>query len=351
MKKIIGFFVSIFIGLLTFYFWASYPWSISGKNLTHLEIKEIEVNNWVNSEDNKSVLKVLTWNIGYLYGEGSAGDHYQKKDLNFFQNKIRKMITEIKSWDADIIFLQEVDFLSDRSHRVNQVQELALEAGYPFYMELKSWEANYIPFPYWPPKNHFGYIQSGGAILSRYPLTNPKGFLLDKPKNQPWWYNLFYLHRYVQSVEVEVTGAKFKLLNLHLEAFDIKNREEQIEFLIKLINNLRPDLVAGDFNMVPKSATKKNKFLDLDDYENDKSFEWMEKSGLIEVIPDEIYSLEEKKYFTYPSNNPDRRLDYIYYNPKIKMMKAEVLSSQVSDHLPVRAFFQIGHPKVNPYSL
>ncbi len=32
------------------------------------------------------------------------------------------------------------------------------------------------------------------------------------------------------------------------------------------------------------------------------------------------------------------------------MMKAEVLTSALSDHLPLRADFQIDSPKFNPYS-
>ncbi len=351
MKKVLGLVISLFFFFLSSYFWASYPWTISGKNLPSLEIKNIEVLDWVASEEKKSVLKILTWNIGYLYGEGSAGDSYQKRGLEFYQNKLEMIKKDLKSFDADVVFLQEIDFDADRSHRINQAFEMAKSAGYPYFVELTSWKSNYVPFPYWPIENHFGHMNSGGAILSRYPILSASGHLLEKPKNHPWWYNLFYLHRYLQVVEVEVTGKTFRLMNLHLEAFDKSNREDQVKFLIKKIENLKPDFVAGDFNMVPRSALKKNKFNDSDDYEGDRSFDLMEKSGLSEVIPDEIYALNEKKFFTYPSIKPDRRLDYIYFNSSLKLMKAEILSSQVSDHLPVKAYFQIGPPKVNPYSL
>jgi len=103
--------------------------------------------------------------------------------------------------------------------------------------------------------------------------------------------------------------------------------------------------------MVPDSAIKKKKFKNSDDYENDPSFSLMTKTQYQEVIPEEIYSKEEALYFTYPASRPDRRLDYIFYEKGHKMMKAEVFPSQVSDHLPIRAIFQIGSPRVNPFSL
>jgi len=77
----------------------------------------------------------------------------------------------------------------------------------------------------------------------------------------------------------------------------------------------------------------------------------MNESGLDEVIPMDIYDNSEKDYFTFPSSRPDRRLDYIFYQRGLKLMKAEVLTSTLSDHLPVRAIFQIDSPRINPYSL
>jgi endonuclease/exonuclease/phosphatase family metal-dependent hydrolase len=194
-------------------------------------------------------------------------------------------------------------------------------------------------------------MNSGGAILSRYPLKNHQIQILDKPASNPWWYNLFYLHRYLQQVNVDVGEKSFHLVNLHLEAFDKANRENQIQELIGLHKKEEIDFIAGDFNMVPDAATQKSKFINGDDYTGDLSFRLMGESGLDEVIPMDIYEKSEKDYFTFPSSKPDRRLDYIFYQRGLKLMKAEVLSSALSDHLPLSAIFQINSPKVNPYSL
>lgn len=337
--------------LLVFLFaaWASYPWSLSASKYTG-EIINFDTYD-ADLVERPSVLKILTWNVGFFYGEGSEGVHYKAQDSSYFSERLVLASEELKKWDADIVFLQEVDLNSSRSHFINQATTLAKMAGYHFVSLAPSWRHNYIPFPYWPISDHFGAMSSGGAILSRFPLQNAEVHLLEKPASNPWWYNLFYLHRFIQLAEVVIDDKTFSLANLHLEAFERTNREEQIRFLVELHKTKNLDFIAGDFNMVPDAATQKSKFINGDDYENDLSFSLMSESGLDEVVPMDIYEKSEKDYFTFPSSHPDRRLDYIFYQRGLKLMKAEVLTSTLSDHLPVRAIFQINSPKVNPYSL
>lgn len=350
MKIILVSFFSIFFLFILFLAWAGYPWSLKEKKISP-EIVHIEPKEMFDEDSDPSVIKILTWNLGFLYGKGSEGPGYFTRDNDYFQARLDQLVEEIKHWDPDVICFQEIDFDSSRSQKINQARYVAEKAGYPYVAEAISWDANYIPFPYWPVTNNFGGMKSGGAILSRYPLKNHEVTLLDKPASHPWWYNVFYLHRYFQKVTLEVGTKTFSLVNLHLEAFDKKDREKQINELIALSQNEKIDFIAGDFNMVPSSAINKSKFEEGDNYENDLSFDLMTKSGMLEVIPEEIYAQMESNYFTFPSWKPDRRLDYIFYQAGHKMMKAEILPSALSDHLPLRTSFQIDSPKVNPYSL
>lgn len=328
---------------------SSFPWSLH-ESKKSTEVITLEPDEMMDLPEHPAVIKVLTFNLGYLYGEGSEGPGYHFREEEFFQKKLDQLVEDLKTWEADVVCLQEVDFNSSRTHSMNQAQYLAQKAGYPYVAEAHSWVANYIPFPYWPIKNNFGKMNSGGAVLSKYPLADHEVTLLGKPQSQPWWYNLFYLHRYFQKVTIQIEDKSFKLINLHLEAFDIPNRMEQVDQLVKKIQAEQIDIVTGDFNMLPESATKKRNFFNDDVYEGDLSFQKMAKSGLSESIPEDIYQKSEASYFTFPSWKPDRRLDYIFYQTGLKMMKAEVLPSALSDHLPLRASFQIGSPRFNPYS-
>lgn len=342
--------VSLF-ALISLLAWWGYPWSIGSKKVKS-EIVHVEPEGMVNNEDYPSVIRVQTWNLGFLYGVGSEGKGYQPRDKKYYADKLDSLVAEIKASAPDILCLQEVDFDSDRSSNMNQAHYVAIKAAYPYVAEAVSWESNYIPFPYWPTSRHFGRMKSGGAVLSKYPIISNVVHLLRKPLAQPWWYNVFYLHRYLQQVEIELGDKKIKLVNLHLESFDKVDRVSQVQTLVGLVKSEKIDIVAGDFNTLPPSATKKRNFLNsTDDYENDSSYSEMEKSELLEVIPDNIYALDEVRYFTFPSTKPNRRLDYIFYNKELKMIKAEVLPSALSDHMPLKASIQIAAPKFNPYSL
>jgi endonuclease/exonuclease/phosphatase family metal-dependent hydrolase len=338
--------VGVIIGL---YAWGSYPWSIK-ERILNPEIIHVEPDDMMDINEKPSVIKILTFNISYLHGRGSEGPGYEYRPAEFYKKTLENLAQEIKAWDADVVCLQETDFDSGRSHGMNQAQYIAKKAGYPYLAEAVSWESNYIPFPYWPIKNHFGHMKSGGAILSRFPLSDHEVTLLSKPKSHPWWYNLFYLHRYFQKVTITVADKNFKLINLHLDAFDKTDRRSQARKLAEKVKTEDIDLIAGDFNTLPPSATKRSKFYNDDDYENDSTYQVMESTNLSEVIPDEIYAKDENLYFTCPAWAPDRRLDYIWYKSGLKMMKAEVLPSAISDHLPLRAIFQISGPTFNPYS-
>jgi len=343
------------VGLILFSFifflaWCGFPWSLQGK-VVKSDIIHLRPEDEVNNEESPVMIKVQTWNLGFLFGEGSEGPGYKPQTQKFYQDKLDGLVDEINLSDPDIICLQEVDFASHRSFDINQAQYLALKAAYPYVAEAVSWKANYIPFPYWPLEKNFGRMKSGGAVLSKYPIISNHVHLLTKPTSQPWWYNIFYLHRYLQEVQIELGDKKIKLINLHLEAFDKKDRKAQIELLVKQVKEQKIDLVAGDFNMVPESALKKSRFKGSEDeYENDDSYQSMLKSELLEVIPDTIYALDEMRYFTFPASKPNRRLDYIFYDKALKMIKAEVLPSALSDHLPLKASFQIALPHFNPYS-
>src|SRR5690606_18851263 len=256
MKVLLSSVLITIAGLLGFIVWASYPWSLAERKVEgKIEniVPEVE---HISNEEQPSVIKILTFNLGFLYGEGSEGPGYEFRDKEYYEDALLKLAEEIKGWGADIVCLQEIDFASSRSGHIDQAKFIAEKAGYPYYAEASSWTANYIPFPYWPLTNHFGRISSGGAVLSRFPITKNEVTLLKKPDSQPWWYNLFYLHRYFQKVSIEINEREFKFVNLHLEAFDTDDRQRQIQKLVAEIKDEKIDFITGDFNMLPPSALK-----------------------------------------------------------------------------------------------
>jgi endonuclease/exonuclease/phosphatase family metal-dependent hydrolase len=190
-------------------------------------------------------LKILTWNISYAHGNGSEGTRgWRRHPSVHYENALSAMATLIRNTGTDIVLLQEVDFDSSRSHRLNQLDILARRSGLLHRSPCVSWDRPWVPYPGLNPLNHFGKVRSGGGILSRFPIRNLQTDLLPKPRTNPDWYNRFYLSRYLQIVE---TGG-LRILNLHLEAFSEENRSLQLLRLDDRIRDFSPDLCGGDFN-------------------------------------------------------------------------------------------------------
>lgn len=331
-------FTIIFL-LVAFLFWAASgiqsPKSYLG------EIIQPEV-----SENLKDIseLTILSWNIGYGQGLGSEGSKgYKKRTEEEFSAVLDEMGMIIQSHNPDLVLIQEIDFHSKRSYYQNQFDLLKEKIKLPYAAKVVSWDAKYIPFPYWPISKHFGKVLSGGVVFSRFPISKNEIVLWEKPSSNPWWYNLYYLFRYSQSVQVKINQKYYWVVNNHLEAFKKVNREEQGLGLQKLGNQLVEEgellLVGGDLNTVPSVSTKKSKFAGYpkDNYEADRTLDLiLEIKHLKDSVPPTIYSGNEGRYVTFPCDKPDRKLDFLLYNEKHELKEFQVIGAGcLSDHLPI----------------
>jgi endonuclease/exonuclease/phosphatase family metal-dependent hydrolase len=247
-------------------------------------------------------LKILTWNIAWAYGIGSDGSAYQPLPESHFDSSLEAMSELVRNLDIDVVLLQEVDFRSKRSHDLPELDILSRKSGLIYRAEEVSWDHPYVPFPGLLPSQQFGRIQSGGGILSRFPIRSVFSEALPKPKENLALYNWFYLSRYLQVVDIE--GVRF--CNLHLEAFSKDNRElHQVKLQNRLID-YGIDVAGGDFN------------------------------GSIELSPELklTYEAHPSPEPTFPSNAPVETLDgFILKKGRFKTTKLTTLNTgTVSDH-------------------
>jgi endonuclease/exonuclease/phosphatase family metal-dependent hydrolase len=263
------------------------------------------------------------------------------------------LATFLRSHDADVVALQEVDFDSARTYHIDELGWLAREAGYPYAARVTTWQANYVPHPLWPPRQHLGRMHSGQAVLSRYPLTGNRRLALPQPGDNPFWYNLFYLHRAVQVVTVQVGSTEVTVLNVHLEGFHPRNREEQAEQVVALVRELRPErwMLLGDLNSPPPEAPQRGNFVDNPSWDasDDRTVEMLRSGlGVLEVPGLEAYEQYLPATFTYPAGAPTRRLDYVFVAPSLTPVEARVVTEAgaISDHLPVAATVRLVGPEL-----
>ncbi len=293
------------------------------------------------------VLTVVVWNLSWAYGWMSDG-RGGAKPLAHFERNLDTMGRVLAAAKPDLVLLQEADFASTRSHNMDQAERLARQCGLSYIAPAETWSANYIPFPYWPPANQFGRMSSGGAVLSRYPLHHPVVELLPKPTDNPWWYNLFYLFRYLQRVEVEHPAGVIQVVNAHLEAWDEANRLNQAYRARALLDDFSSTRVifGGDMNAVPPESPQRHGYADQPQTDNrhDETIKVLRSANNVTdtVAPNTLTSTPSA-WFTFPSHAPNRKLDYIFTGDSFTVESIRVMTEagDVSDHLPLIAKLRI----------
>lgn len=291
-----------------------------------------------------TAINVVSWNVAWAYGWGSdyRPDAPTRTEADLSKN-LERIAQTLVQLDADLVLVQEIDFGSDRSFGVDQAHRIAELAGLTYVAPAVSWDLRYLPFPYWPPSRHAGRVRSGGAILSRFPLSDCWVELLEKPASQPFWYRPFYLFRYLQGCSVTVGGRRVTVVNTHLEAFDPLNRQEQARVLADRVAKLEgPVVFGGDLNSVPPEAGLRRGFPDEPetDLTEDATISIVRAiPGLQSVVSTASVSEDPSRWYTFPSHAPNRTLDHLFVGSDLKVLSAKVHreAGEASDHLPVVA--------------
>ncbi|HEX2869472.1 MAG TPA: endonuclease/exonuclease/phosphatase family protein [Ignavibacteriales bacterium] len=236
-------------------------------------------------------LRVVTYNIHHGQGTDKRID-------------IKRIGDFLDSCKVGLAALQEVDRGVERTGKIDILKLLSDQTG--MHMAFG--------------KNiDFQGGDYGNAILSRFDI--------DTVKNLHYKMMLEGEQRGLLQTVIEANGEKIVFMATHTgdkntEAEKLMNADEIINAL-KSYNGL-PVILCGDFNDRPESkmhAKLKEYFSDL----------W------------EI--LGKGPGYSFPSVNPDRRIDYIYISKeglkKLKPVFIKVLHSEASDHLPLMAEFEL----------
>lgn len=235
------------------------------------------------------IIRVMTYNIHH--GRGIDG----VLDLE----RIAHIIVESS---ADIVALQEVDRHVERSEQLDIVARLA---------ELT--ELEHTAFGKNIDLQGGSY---GNAVLSRYPITSQQNNHLRQLATGE--------QRGVLEVVVDVDGRRLTLLNTHLD-----HREDESERLFN-IRQIREEILprfdddclifAGDFNDIPGSDMHRE---------------------MRKMLDDAWPAAGNGEGLTFPSKEPDRRIDYVWHGEALDPRSGVVLETPASDHLPLVIEFEM----------
>ncbi len=209
---------------------------------------------------------------------------------------LEKMARLIESQQPDIITLQEVS----RGWAVNGSVDMVTWLGWRLGMKaLFSATAG----PDW-----------GHALLTRYPVVRHEKFALPPPG--------LPLGRGFAYHEIDIGGKRpLLLINTHLHhiGVDATIREQQVAGILHFLEGYPMErlVITGDLNAQPMEPPLRS----------------LGAVGLRDLIEEAGL----KPGYTFPADNPTRRIDYILASPDIGVRQIEIPADAVSDHRGIGA--------------
>jgi endonuclease/exonuclease/phosphatase family metal-dependent hydrolase len=305
---------------------------------------------------------LLVMNYNVKFGGGRIDFFFDCFDQRVLMSKdevianLEGVARKINQVDPDVLVLQEVDINSKRAAYLDQMQWLLDHTSLNYGAYASHWKADYVP------SDGIGPVDSGNAILSKYPLSEAKRIALPLRKDQSALERYFYLRRNILRARLDVpTQAPLYLLATHSDAYGKDGTKKQhIDRFIEELDALDEDgaivIACGDLNTLPPGSQKTSGFPDsvctdeefiADDYSEETT--WL--SPLYEryapEIPLSAYQADNASYFSHTTDKNgfwNRKLDYIFTNATVvpdsglvhqDEMHGGMATMPLSDHAPV----------------
>jgi endonuclease/exonuclease/phosphatase family metal-dependent hydrolase len=231
---------------------------------------------------------------------------------------------KIRQVDPDVLFVQEVDVNSKRSAHVDQLQWLLDHTSLNFAHYASHWKADFVP------SDGLGPVDSGNAILSKFPLSEGTRVALALRTDQSGLERYFYLRRnLLRSVVTLPDRDPIFLVAVHTEAYsqDGTKRKHIERFEQELDTLAEQGLVVGggDLNTLPPGSLNVSNFDDsackdeylADDYTEEG--QWLSSlyTRYAPAIPLADYQTNNARYFSHTTRSDgfwNRKLDYLFTN-------------------------------------
>ncbi|HUF29522.1 MAG TPA: endonuclease/exonuclease/phosphatase family protein [Gemmatimonadaceae bacterium] len=225
------------------------------------------------------------------------------KDARGVHN-LQRVAEAVRSADADLVLLQEVDRLTTRSGGEDQIALLAALTG------MHSAFGNTLDYQ---------GGQYGIALLSRWPIVRDTLFPLpiEPPQTRAGG---SYEPRGALYAEIHRGSDTLHVFNTHLDASrNDQFRRQEVRALIELVSPLLDRgaavIVGGDLNSTPESAV----------------ISQLTEGRLTDSWP----LCGTGDGFSFPDSLPVRRIDYLFLSAALTCSGATVLNAHASDHRAV----------------
>ncbi|MBB6429016.1 endonuclease/exonuclease/phosphatase family protein [Algisphaera agarilytica] len=258
-------------------------------------------------------LRVACYNIAH--GRGLAQDNWSGGTPDERIQRLNDIAELLKTLDADVVILNEVDFDASWSNHVNQAEFLAEAAGYPYVAEQRNLDFRML-WRTW---------KFGNAVLSRHPITRSE--VIDSPgfSNAE---TLLAGKKRGLACTIDWHGQGIRILASHLSHRSESLRSRSIDLLIAPPD--LPTIIAGDLNSTPTGFPRSKP---SEDHGN--AIDKIDASGLFARRPvDPPTDLAE---LTFHAEKPINVIDWIMITHDLAFEDYRVIDSLLSDHRPIVA--------------
>lgn len=245
-------------------------------------------------------MRIGCYNIAHGRGDEPGGSNWEGGSKEQRRERLAEIAGLIREMNLDVVILNEVDFDCTWSHGVNQAQVLAKECGFAFVAEQRNLDLG-VPF---------FRVAIGNAVLSRFPI---KGADRVEYPSVKWWEPIVAGKKDGAKVILELpNGAGIEVFGVHAETRDQDVRIGSVEALIEAAGER--SVLTGDFNSV--RAGDGSTAVDL-------------------VLGDGRWKESAAEGATFPTEDPTRRIDWIFVPQNWEELESEVIVSDLSDHAMV----------------
>jgi len=244
-------------------------------------------------------MRLLLYNIRYAVGAG-ASIHMPVPGAGYVlgnQTVLPDITSFIRSVDADIVGLVEVDTGSIRSRMVNQAERISQDLGLNSSYEINKYGERSL-------NQLIPIIRKQGNAFLAAPRVHGESF--------------HYFNTGIKRLIIELEMEKFAIFLVHL-SLKYRHRHLQLRKLYDLIDvTEKPVIVMGDFNTF---------------WGEDDIYLFMRAAGLTSANTERLPS--------YPSRAPRKELDFILYQDGINVSNFSIPDVRFSDHLPLVCDFEM----------
>lgn len=163
-----------------------------------------------------------------------------------------------------------------------------------------------------------GLYPYGNALISKHAFDGETVMIPDPDKSQ-----LNGEHgetRCVLRADFVLDGKRLTVLDSHF-GLNLAEQKNAVSTVCKLVDKIdNPTVLMGDFNLEPTSPLL---------------------TPLFERFNDTQALLDGGSHFTFPSDKPIKKIDYLLYKGGIRAASAKIVTDVISDHLALCGVFEL----------